>query len=621
VLALADAAALRTAAGLGTAAVAAPVTSTLPVLRGGSGASQPLDSDLTAIAALTTTIFGTGVPRARGRCSGPYRAWPGDARDSVGDVLGDELGTNTGDQTSVSGNAGTATALATGRAIDGQTFDGTAAITVIAPGTHAATGKTTPVDADEIPLVDSAASNVLKKLTWANLKATLKTYFDTLYPSGSGTSTGTNTGDQTISDATISTSDITTNNVSSSKHGFVPETPKRRNEVPRRHGRVLYPGGTHIRFRLYVRFGRHVLVYIYRRKRQSTAGSRVCTPEELVAARQPSLQSKQRHRIELLQHGRLWVWILGHRSGSTCRNFCHHRACSGEYRYRFLGGWFRDVHSELRGHNFHEARVCSFLRARRYVLRRPACEDDGLHLDLCVGDHTTRLFRGDDGELCNRQPDHRLHPLKGRHSARQAIRNVRGSRPVHSGLTGTLGVRITDNVGATTTARVTAGIAEYPAGSGIYEVTLTAPDDRGQYSLVWDDGTNYAIDELVVTSSVTGAVAGDTYATVDELFRILKIRNATADQTDAGERVLLAAAQEIDDEIDLADDVDLTDRQLAIAAQVNLDRAADLWRHTESIPGITGLLGDDGSVALPGRYSWNRYAERLAGCKNQWGLA
>lgn len=90
-------------------------------------------------------------------------------------------GTNTGDQTSVSGNAGTATALQTGRTIDGQTFDGTANITVIAPGTHAATGKTTPVDADELPLVDSAASNVLKKLTWANLKATAKTYFDTIY--------------------------------------------------------------------------------------------------------------------------------------------------------------------------------------------------------------------------------------------------------------------------------------------------------------------------------------------------------------------------------------------------------------------------------------------------------
>lgn len=46
---------------------------------------------------------------------------------------------------------------------------------------NAATGKTTPVDADLLGLVDSAASNVLKKLTWANVKATLKTYFDTLY--------------------------------------------------------------------------------------------------------------------------------------------------------------------------------------------------------------------------------------------------------------------------------------------------------------------------------------------------------------------------------------------------------------------------------------------------------
>lgn len=83
--------------------------------------------------------------------------------------------------TSVAGNAGTATALQTARNIDGQSFDGTADITVIAPATHAATSKATPVDGDELPLVDSAASNVLKKLTWANLKATLKTYFDTLY--------------------------------------------------------------------------------------------------------------------------------------------------------------------------------------------------------------------------------------------------------------------------------------------------------------------------------------------------------------------------------------------------------------------------------------------------------
>ena len=46
---------------------------------------------------------------------------------------------------------------------------------------NAATAKTTPVDADLFGIIDSAASNVLKKLSWLNVKATLKTYFDTLY--------------------------------------------------------------------------------------------------------------------------------------------------------------------------------------------------------------------------------------------------------------------------------------------------------------------------------------------------------------------------------------------------------------------------------------------------------
>ena len=50
----------------------------------------------------------------------------------------------------------------------------------IASTIHGATAKTTPVDADEVGLIDSAASNVLKKLTWSNIKATLKSYFDTV---------------------------------------------------------------------------------------------------------------------------------------------------------------------------------------------------------------------------------------------------------------------------------------------------------------------------------------------------------------------------------------------------------------------------------------------------------
>lgn len=46
-----------------------------------------------------------------------------------GTCSGASSGTNTGDQTSVSGNAGTATALATARAIYGNNFDGSAALT------------------------------------------------------------------------------------------------------------------------------------------------------------------------------------------------------------------------------------------------------------------------------------------------------------------------------------------------------------------------------------------------------------------------------------------------------------------------------------------------------------
>lgn len=70
-------------------------------------------------------------------------------------------------------------------------------------------------------------------------------------------------------------------------------------------------------------------------------------------------------------------------------------------------------------------------------------------------------------------------------------------------LTGIAGIRVIDNVGATTTARTTAGITEYPASSGIYAKLMTAPATPGAYTIVWDIGTdapgNMAIEELVVT--------------------------------------------------------------------------------------------------------------------------
>lgn len=106
-----------------------------------------------------------------------------------------------------------------------------------------------------------------------------------------------------------------------------------------------------------------------------------------------------------------------------------------------------------------------------------------------------------------------------------------------TGLTGTLGVRIIDNAGATTLSRFTAGITEYPAGSGIYQVTLTSPGTAGQYSLAWDDADDHwAVEDLLVTAVLNETVVGtgNLYITVDDLRAILGTTGETYDETAIG---------------------------------------------------------------------------------------
>lgn len=67
------------------------------------------------------------------------------------------------------------------QAVPGTDYQAPVSATTHGALIHSAAAKTTPVDADMVGLMDSAGSNTLKKLSWSNIKATLKSYFDSLY--------------------------------------------------------------------------------------------------------------------------------------------------------------------------------------------------------------------------------------------------------------------------------------------------------------------------------------------------------------------------------------------------------------------------------------------------------
>lgn len=72
----------------------------------------------------------------------------------------------------------------------------------VGPVLHSAVDKVTPADADTFSLIDSAASNVLKKITWANLKTAIASYIASVT--------------QTFTNKTINASDNTITNLQTS---------------------------------------------------------------------------------------------------------------------------------------------------------------------------------------------------------------------------------------------------------------------------------------------------------------------------------------------------------------------------------------------------------------------
>ena len=88
------------------------------------------------------------------------------------------------------------------------------------------------------------------------------------------------------------------------------------------------------------------------------------------------------------------------------------------------------------------------------------------------------------------------------------------------------------------------------------------------------------------------------------------------------DRVLEMAAGEIDAEVDLAATSSLTEAwQVALLEQVNLERAAELWKLQEVQFGV--ILGSElGSGAVHiARDTWKKHSITLGPLKDQFGFA
>lgn len=172
----------------------------------GSGVKYPTIDAINA-AGFITSLAGVEL-QANKNASGGY----------VGlDAFKIQIKNTLGTFISLIGNANTAIRNYTLQDRDGILADDTdlatkqATLTDVNFGTFAnsLTAKTTPLDVDLINIVDTADSNKQKKVTFTNIKAFLKTYFDTLYQSilVSGTNIKTVNGNNLLGAGNVAVGD------------------------------------------------------------------------------------------------------------------------------------------------------------------------------------------------------------------------------------------------------------------------------------------------------------------------------------------------------------------------------------------------------------------------------
>lgn len=153
---------------------------------------QPLDSDLTAIAALTTTTFGRSLLTQADAAA---------TRTTLG--LGTLATQNS--VTTITGNAGTATALQTPRTINGVSFDGTANITLPSGGSGTVTSFSVVTANGVSATVANATTTPAATYTLTNITPTSVNGIvfsgsstPTLAVTGTSSISGSNTGDQNL---------------------------------------------------------------------------------------------------------------------------------------------------------------------------------------------------------------------------------------------------------------------------------------------------------------------------------------------------------------------------------------------------------------------------------------
>lgn len=138
------------------------------------------------------------------------------------------------------------------------------------------------------------------------------------------------------------------------------------------------------------------------------------------------------------------------------------------------------------------------------------------------------------------------------------------------------------------------------------------------YRLIWEDGAAGLSDPTIpLQNGPDGITTG--YAAVDELARLLKIRDPSAAQRTAMQRALGAAKLEIDSELGRDADDQLEPPYPDLVVQVNLDRATELWQQQEATLGFVGIGAESGPARISSN-TWEKHATKLAPLKQSWGL-